>query len=370
MRMEKYKFNEVMNKQIHYERRKGYDEIIKDTSFSKINPTKSHLNYNLCKEDMSILLAAKKKTAYIRNEKTDVAFCDLCITYPKDCNVPQEEFFKAVYDILTHDRIFKNCIGAFVHLDETSPHMHYIFMPIEKCKEFTKSKDVKVFDEKKQREVQRRIKTTYTEKFNAKKLINKELLKNLHPYMQKKINEHGIQGTIITPERVKFNAWKKEQIEYYNDLIKKDPDNKDKYVNEFWEKYQQMNPKDYKKSGRAKDGRLEQFNNMVKEYEEQKEAEYEKSIQDIDKEYDDKTNNYHEQAKQEYEETVKIIDANRKQAENKYYDKQQKIHDDYLRKIDKDFEERKKMVDEEYQNKLEKLGLGRNYGMKDDFQIS
>ena len=42
-------------------------------------------------------------------------------------------------------------------------------MPIEKCPEFTKSKDVKVFDEKKGREVTRRIKNTYTEKFNANK---------------------------------------------------------------------------------------------------------------------------------------------------------------------------------------------------------
>lgn len=327
MKLAKYGFNKVTNLKLHYERDKKADEIIKDTSFSKINPTKTHLNYNLCEGDMIELLEAKKKTAYIRSEKTDVAFCDLCITYPKDCSVSPEIFFKALYDILTHDRNFKNCIGAFVHFDETSPHMHYIFMPIEKCKEFTKSKDIKVFDEKKQREVKRRVKTTYTEKFNAKGIIDKELLNNLHPYMQKKINERGIQGTIITPERVKFNAWKKEQIEYYNDLIKKDPDNKDKYVNEFWEKYQQMNPKEYKKGDRAKDSRLEQFNNMIKEYEEQKKAEFERSVQDIDKKFDAK--GYYEQAKIQFEKDKQQIDANKEEALKNYNELAEK---DYIAK--------------------------------------
>ena len=237
MRAQKFGFSKAKGLKLHYERAKEDDGKIKDTSYSLINPAKSHLNYNLCDGDMVELLEEKKKTAYIRSEKTDVAFYDFVIPYPKDCSVSPEEFFKTVYGIYKKDRVMKYCIGAYVHMDESNPHMHYLCMPIEECKEFTKSKDVKVFDEKKGKEVTRRIKNTYTEKFNASKKFNKQLFENLHPYLQKKINELGITATIITPERIKFNEWKKERIEHYNKLIEENPDKKMEYIDEFWTEY-------------------------------------------------------------------------------------------------------------------------------------
>lgn len=282
MRAKKFGFNRAKGLKIHYERSKEDDGSIKDTSYSLINPAKSHLNYNLCEGDMVELLEAKKKTAYIRSEKTDVAFYDFVIPYPKDCSVSSEVFFKAVYGILTKDRAFRYCIGAFVHMDESNPHMHYICMPIEKCPEFTKSKDVKVFDEKKGREVTRRIKNTYTEKFNANKIFNKKLFANLHPYMQRKINELGITGTIITPERVSFNNWKKERIEHYNKLIAENPDKKMEYVDAFWTEYQRMNPKKYRKD-KPKDQRIADFNEMMEEYKQEHEKDMAVLKADIEK---------------------------------------------------------------------------------------
>lgn len=265
MKLKKFGFGQAKRLKIHYERSKEDDGLLKDTSYSKIDPTKSHLNYNLCEGDLVELLEEKKKTAYIRSEKTDIAFVDIVVPYPKDCSVSAEDYFKAIYDIFTHERTLKYCIGAYVHMDESNPHMHYICMPIEKSKEFTKSKDVKVFDEEKGKEVNRRIKTKYTERFNAKKLFNKILFNNLHPFVQKKINDRGIEGTVITPERVEFNKWKKEKLEQYNKLIEQEPEKKEFYINQFWEDYKRMNPKDYKKD-RPKDQRLDDFNDMVKSY--------------------------------------------------------------------------------------------------------
>lgn len=319
MKIAKFGFGKAKGLQLHYERNKEDDGTIKDTSFSKINPAKSHLNYNLCDGDLVELLEQKKQEAYVRSEKTDVAFLDLCITYPKDCSVSEKEFFKNVYDILTKDRVFKNCIGAFVHLDETSPHMHYIFMPLEKG-EFTKSKDIKVFDEKKNKEVKRRIKTTYSEKFNAKKLITKNLLNNLHQYMQNKINERGISATIITPERVAFNNWKKERIEHYNKLIEQAPDKKLDYINAFWEEYQKMNPRDYKKNTRAKDSRLEQFNIMLKEYEEQQKEEFEQAKKEINQKYDTDIADYRKLKNEELDTQKNEIDEKATNIIHKYID--------------------------------------------------
>ena len=64
MRAQKFGFNKVKVLKIHYNREKGDDGTIKDTSYSLINPARSHLNYNLCKDDMVELVEAKKKTAY------------------------------------------------------------------------------------------------------------------------------------------------------------------------------------------------------------------------------------------------------------------------------------------------------------------
>lgn len=262
MRAQKFRFNQAKVLKIHYERLKEDDGKIKDTSYSKINPVRSHLNYNLHAGDMVELLEQAKTDSYVKCEKEAVAFYDFCVTYPKDCSVSSEDFFKTVYDIFQHDRRLKYCIAAYVHMDESRPHMHYICMPIEECEEFTKSKDVKVFDEKKGKEVTRRIKTTYTKKFNANKLFDKKLFNNLHGWLQKKINEHGITGTIITMERMDFNKWKQERIDYYNNLIEQNPDRRDEYVDAFWLEYQQMNPKKYKPD-RPKDQRLDDFIEMT-----------------------------------------------------------------------------------------------------------
>jgi chromosome segregation ATPase len=50
-------------------------------------------------------------------------------------NVPkdkQKEFFEYTYMWLNNRYGEENCIGASVHMDETTPHMHYYFLPIQR----------------------------------------------------------------------------------------------------------------------------------------------------------------------------------------------------------------------------------------------
>lgn len=354
MKGKKFGFSKAKGLQIHYTRSKEDDGTIKDTSYSKIDPTKSHLNYNLCEGDLVELLEEKKKTAYIRSEKTDVAFIDIVVPYPKDCNVDSKTYFENVYDIFTHDRTLKHCIGAFVHRDESNDHMHYICMPVERCPEFQKSKDVKVFDEEKGREVTRRIKTKYKEKFNAKKLFDKNFFNNLHPYLQKKINERGIEGTVITPERVKFNKWKKERIEYYNGLIKQNPDNREKYINQFWEEYKRMNPKEYKKD-RPKDQRINDFNEMVELYKQELAEENSAVLKQVEADYKEQLSidikdviDGNEKALVEFQsEQDKILEVKKKEVIAKL----QKELDEYTYDASKKTEVEKQKIYKELQNK-------------------
>lgn len=261
MRICKGKLNQVKTANIHYNRLKPIDDEIRGTSYSKINPTKSHLNYNLHNGKMTKNIKKALKSIYKRNSDT-IAYTDLCITYPKDCNVSEKEFFTSVYNILKTIKGFETCVGAFVHLDESSPHMHYISCPIE-YGEITKIHRIKVYDEKKEREVNRNKTVTYKGKLNAKGLINKALLNNLHPLMQYLLNKQGIKCTIITKERERFNQWKLERINHYNKLIQSDPKHRADYIDQYWQEYQRMNPKEYKK--KAKDARIDQFTEMFEE---------------------------------------------------------------------------------------------------------
>ena len=82
------------------------------------------------------------------------------ITIPADYEGSQEMFFKEAYNFMENKYGKENVISAYVHLDETSPHMHFCFVPV-------------VFDTKKQEY-----------KVNAKVCINRTELLKIHPQMQ------------------------------------------------------------------------------------------------------------------------------------------------------------------------------------------
>lgn len=82
------------------------------------------------------------------------------ITIPADYEGSQEMFFKEAYNFMEKKYGKENVISAYVHLDETSPHMHFCFVPV-------------IFDTKKQEY-----------KVNAKVCINRTELLKIHPQMQ------------------------------------------------------------------------------------------------------------------------------------------------------------------------------------------
>ena len=82
------------------------------------------------------------------------------ITIPADYEGSQEMFFKEAYNFMENRYGKENVISAYVHLDETSPHMHFCFVPV-------------IFDTKKQEY-----------KVNGKVCINRTELQKIHPQMQ------------------------------------------------------------------------------------------------------------------------------------------------------------------------------------------
>lgn len=105
------------------------------TSKSIIDHDKTHLNYNLCPHAQYKAWELKAMHEKIRGKKmpkNGVAFGCTVITLPKDYGGDPKEFFKTAYEGMkdTYGLTDEDVISAYVHMDETTPHMHFNFLPI------------------------------------------------------------------------------------------------------------------------------------------------------------------------------------------------------------------------------------------------
>lgn len=138
-----------------------------------IDPSRSHLNYNLAAEvqPMQPYEYYKKRMSEIYvHGNASVGIVSWVITKPK--TLPEnetEDFFKAAYDFFVKKHGVKNVVSSFIHRDETSQHMHFCFVPV-------------VIDEKK------------GEKLCAKSVTTKRYLDKAHPeaeeYISKVLGHH------------------------------------------------------------------------------------------------------------------------------------------------------------------------------------
>ena len=142
----------------HFERRAELDHGYKREN---IDNERSWLNYNLAPQrpvsqvefinDRIDSLNLKR-----RPRKDAVRMCDCVITMPRSFDPSrQHEFFNAAYAFLAQRYGAENVVSAWVHRDETQPHMHFAWVPV-----------------------------TQDGRLSAKSVVNRLDLKTLHPDMQ------------------------------------------------------------------------------------------------------------------------------------------------------------------------------------------
>lgn len=199
----------------HCERKK--DEFGNYITFGneRIDPTRTHLNYNLCpdhREQREILETRLSDPNIKCMNRPDVnVFGSWCVTLPthapdldenggiiyeekevhhKDGTVTMENvpkmheiyytdeqikmFFLLVYMFLTDRYGEENVISAYVHMDETTPHMHFLFMPVIEDKNWNEKHPDK----------------PPRKKVCAKKLMNKAEMNMFHRVFQEYLDEH------------------------------------------------------------------------------------------------------------------------------------------------------------------------------------
>lgn len=182
-------------------------------SNEEIDPTKTYLNIDLCQKEGDTLsrLNDRLKEVYCMKRDDVKVGCSWIVTLPKNLKEQtesdQQAFFEKTYAFLS-ERYGgeKNVLSAQVHLDETTPHLHFVFMPV-------------VWDEKKQRE-----------KVSAKEVLNRNDLQKFHgeldTFLKKElptIYKDGIlNGETIELDSVKEIKKYAKQIQEKKDHLSKE----------------------------------------------------------------------------------------------------------------------------------------------------
>lgn len=172
MHVAKYNKSATGHMCAHYERRKDdRGEYIKFGN-QNIDLSRTHLNYNLAPEHDQIEFIQQRTSEVKCQKRADVnVMCDWVVTAPEGVDQGHlKDFFKASYDFFEKRYGRENVISAYVHMDETTPHMHFAFVPV-------------VFDKKKE-----------IYKVSAKQLLTKTELKRMHPDLTRHLKEEYSWG--------------------------------------------------------------------------------------------------------------------------------------------------------------------------------
>ena len=118
----------------HYERAKDEQgEYIKFGN-EDIDPTRTHLNYNLAPNrgmTQGEYVRQRCEEVYCLNRKDVNVMCSWVVTMPKDLDPAKtREFMQQTYNFLADRYGEKNVVSAYVHMDEVTPHMHFAFVPV------------------------------------------------------------------------------------------------------------------------------------------------------------------------------------------------------------------------------------------------
>lgn len=111
----------------HYDRSK-------EITGGNIDWERTELNYNLATHQQNPQLdfvQQRLSEVKVQNRADVNIFCDWVVTAPKDLpEVEHKDFFQNTYNFLADRYGKENVISAYVHMDETTPHLHFAFVPV------------------------------------------------------------------------------------------------------------------------------------------------------------------------------------------------------------------------------------------------
>ena len=203
----------------HFTRHAGDPDQEKYTYHNiRIDPSKTHLNYALFeRENPAKFIREKIKEADTKPKNSTNVMSSWIITLPRNERLEgrEREFFEVAYKHLCKKVGDENVIGAWVHMDETQPHMHFAFTPCIETQQTTNdksrplrwtAKDERKNPEHKAGEYKRDSKGTIRYErvpvldesgkpivkttFSQAKMFNQSAMKKFHPELTKIMEKH------------------------------------------------------------------------------------------------------------------------------------------------------------------------------------
>lgn len=206
-----YGTNSVGNMLNHYTRHAGDPEQTKYRYANQdIDQTRTHLNYAIfARDDPAAFVQSKIDEVDVKPKGGDKAtnvISDWVITLPKNPALigREREFFQTAYDHMLKTVPEKLIVGAWVHMDENQPHMHFCFCPMVHTAVMTNDKSRPLLDA--QGQVKRDKKGTpryervqvrdaagkpvYRSSFGQTKVYTRARMKKFHPDLEKAMEGH------------------------------------------------------------------------------------------------------------------------------------------------------------------------------------
>ena len=197
---QKYNRQQAVQLTRHNERQHG-DKT--EHSNEMIDKARTHLNYNLAPHNVKPMkfIDDRLKEIYVHGNASTV-MTSYVLTLPRDFQGNQEDFFKEAYNFFENRVGKENVISAWVHLDESQPHMHFQNVPV-------------VYDDKRNRY-----------KLKGKDFETKKSLKEFHPELQTYLEEklkvpcNVLNGATDNGNKT-INQLKAETLKKENDILQK-----------------------------------------------------------------------------------------------------------------------------------------------------
>lgn len=164
--LKKYKRTQVKRILAHMQR-------IGKISNKNVDPSRTFLNENLIAGDPEAALRKRLEEIHVMNRSDIVILASWVFTLPKDCT-DEKSFFRCVTSFLGERYKLQNVIAAFVHRDESQPHLHLLFTP-------------SIYDSKKK-----------YEKLCANSVLTRKDLRTIHRDLQEYLEKHGVTGNVYT----------------------------------------------------------------------------------------------------------------------------------------------------------------------------
>lgn len=181
--------------------------------------------------DPAAFIAGRVETVDRKPRKTSNLLSSIVVTLPKNDLLEgrEREFFEAVADLLSERVGRENVIGGYVHMDESQPHMHFLFTPIVKTPVTENDRTRPLLDKdgnqrrdkrgvplwERRQKLDERGRTVFKTAFAQSKMFTREGLEALHPEMEKALRERfGFKAGIRLEDKGEKQLSRLDQNEY------------------------------------------------------------------------------------------------------------------------------------------------------------